>query len=329
MNKPIIDVKNLNKTFQVKQKSPGFIAGLRSIIWPEYKTILAVDNISFSVDAGESIAFIGPNGAGKSTTIKMLTGILFPTSGNINILGYDPHKDRSILAYKIGTVFGQKSQLWYHLPPLDTFYLLCRIYELKREVFQERLTYLVNAFEIRSFLNTPVRKLSLGQRMRCELVASLLHKPPIIFLDEPTIGLDVIAKQMIRDVLLHLNQREGVSIFLTSHDAGDIEALTKRTIIINHGTMIFDGSTQSLKKDYLTTKVIELVLEQSVDTFNFPEGKVLERNKHAIKIEVDTSVSTVEKLLAYALENFTVIDISITQTPLEEIIGAVYKGQHE
>lgn len=327
MSMPIIEVKKLNKIFQLKQKSTGFVGGLQALFRPVYKTITAVDTISFSAQPGESIAFIGPNGAGKSTTIKMLTGILFPTSGVITILGQDPHKDRAILAYQIGTVFGQKSQLWYHLPPLDTFNLLYRIYELKKSDFQERLKYLTEAFEIESYLTTPVRKLSLGQRMRCELVASLLHRPKIVFLDEPTIGLDVIAKQMIRDVLLQLNQQEGVSIFLTSHDAGDIEALTQRTIIINHGKIIFDGSTQALKKNYLTTKVIELVLEQATDQFLFSEGKILERAKHMIKIEIDTTVSTVEKLLAYALENFTVLDIAISQTPLEEIIGAVYKGQ--
>lgn len=328
----IIKVSNLKKNFLIKQKVSGFWPNLRSIFSPEYTEITAVNNISFDVNYGEMLAFIGPNGAGKSTTIKMLTGILFPTAGGtprskIDVLGFDPSKQRTELAFHIGSIFGQKSQLWYHLPAIDTFQLLYRIYELKYADYKERLDYLVKAFEIEPFIKTPVRQLSLGQRMRCELVASLLHRPKIIFLDEPTIGLDVIAKQQVRDMLKYLNQTEGVTIFLTSHDAGDIEAITKRTIIVNNGKIIFDDTTENLKKNYITSKVIELVTEEPIDNFKFEAGKILERKSHSLKVEIDTKVSSIEKLITYALENFKVVDINIFDTPLEKIISSLYSDK--
>ncbi|MBI4835952.1 MAG: ABC transporter ATP-binding protein [Candidatus Abawacabacteria bacterium] len=323
----IIQVKNLNKVFKLKQKSAGFAAGLRSLFKPEYKEIKAVDNISFTVQAGEIIAFIGPNGAGKSTTIKMLSGILFPSSGAINVLGFDPTKKRQQLAFHIGLVFGQKPQLWYHLPPEDTYNLFAKIYELDEKAYQERFKFLVDAFEIKNLLRTPVRKLSLGQRMRCEIVASLLHRPKIIFLDEPTIGLDVIAKQHIRDVIKHLNKEEQVTIFLTSHDAGDIEALASRTIVINHGKLIFDNATEELKKKFIKTKIVELVTEGSIKSFNFQGGKVVEQGKFNLRVELDTATSSIEKLLAYAVENFSIKDINIYDPPMEEIIAAIYREQ--
>jgi len=321
---PIIKINNLEKVFQIKKKAAGFIPALKSFFKPEYKHITAVDDLSFTINRGETVAFIGPNGAGKSTTIKMLTGILFPTSGEISVMGLNPSQERTTLAYKIGAVFGQKSQLWYHLPPIDTFYLLAKIYELKDTVFKERLDFLIKTFQLEDLLNTAVKKLSLGQRMRCEIASSLLHSPEIIFLDEPTIGLDVIAKQQVRDILKLLNKQENVTILLTSHDAGDIEAVCKRTMIINHGKIIFDDATEKLKKNYISTKIIELVLEESVDSFKFDQGKILEKNMHYVKVEIDTSMSSVEKLLEYALENFKVIDINIVNPPLENIISKIY-----
>lgn len=325
MNQTIIKVKNLRKKFILKQKSSGLMNGLVSVFKPEYKTIQAVDDVSFSINKGELLAFIGPNGAGKSTTIKILTGILFPTSGQLKILGLNPAQDRQKLAYHIGSVFGQKPQLWYHLAPLDTYNLFSRIYELEQKEYRKRLDFLVGAFEIKDLLKSPVRKLSLGQRMKCEIVASLLHKPKIIFLDEPTIGLDVIAKQHIREVIKFLNEEEKVTIFLTSHDAGDIETLAKRTIVINFGKIIFDNTTEELKKNYINTKIIELVVEKPLGNFNFNGGKIVDKTKFSVKIELDTSKNSIDRLLGYAVENFDIKDINIFDPPMEEIIMSIYK----
>lgn len=327
MDQNAIEVNNLTKIFQLKLKQPGFLGGLRSLITPQRRSITAVDTISLSIKEGELVAFIGPNGAGKSTSIKMLTGIMFPTSGTIRVLGFSPSQDRQKLAYFIGSVFGQKPQLWYHLSPLDTYNLYSRIYELDRHMYQERLKMLIDAFEIGNLMTTPVRKLSLGQRMRCEIVASLLHKPKVIFLDEPTIGLDVIAKQHIREVILFLNKTEHATIFLTSHDAGDIEALATRTIVINYGKIIFDNTTDMLKKNFIKTKIIELVTEDSLEKFTFDGGSIIERNKHTIKIEIDTAQTPIDKLVSYAVGSFNIKDINIFEPPLEEIIADIYRAQ--
>jgi ABC-2 type transport system ATP-binding protein len=208
------------------------------------------------MEAGELLGFIGPNRAGKSTTIKILTGILFPTGGQVEVLGYVPWKQRRQLAYHIGTVFGQRPQLWYHLPAIDTFTLFGKIYELDDRQTKQRIAFLAEAFEIRDLLETPVRKLSLGQRMRCEVAASLLHKPQLLLLDEPSIGLDVVAKQHIRDAIREMARQENVGVLLTSHDAGDLEALCKQVIIINHGQIVYQDKVSNLKRRFLTSKEV-------------------------------------------------------------------------
>ena len=218
----VIEVKKLSKTFKVKVKEKGFIGSLKSIIKPKYKTIKAVNNISFNVEKGEIIAFIGPNGAGKSTTIKMLTGILYKTQGSISVMGIDPTKKRKKLAYEIGIVFGQKEQLWTHLTPYDNFKFFGAIYDIPEYVVEKKIKEFIEIFELSEFINTPVRNLSLGQRIRCEIVASLIHEPKILFLDEPTIGLDPVVKENIRTLIKRMNKEYKTTIFLTSHDVGDI-----------------------------------------------------------------------------------------------------------
>lgn len=327
MDNSIIEIKQLTKVFRLKQKAAGFKGSLKNLLSSEYKEVVAVNNLNFQVEKGDLLAFIGPNGAGKSTTIKMLTGILYPSSGYINVLGFNPSKQRQRLAYYIGSVFGQKPQLWYHLPAQDTYNLFSRIYELEPRDYRDRLKFLLDAFEIGDLINTPVRKLSLGQRMRCEIVASLLHRPQIIFLDEPTIGLDVIAKQRIREVIKYLNETEKVTIFLTSHDAGDIETLAKRTIVINHGQMVFDDTTAKFKKNFIKTKAVELILDGPNDDFNFAGGKVIEKTKYSIKIELDISSHSIDKLLNYAVGNFQIKDINISDPPMEDIIADIYTHQ--
>jgi viologen exporter family transport system ATP-binding protein len=325
---PIIEVTDLRKTFRSKLKEPGLSGSLRSIVSPKWRVVEAVKGISFQCEQSELLAFIGPNGAGKSTTIKMLTGILYPTSGQAHVLGLTPWRDRQHLAYNIASVFGQKSQLWIHLPPLDTFNLLARIFELDDREYKERVNYLIEVFEVGELVRTPARKLSLGERMRCELVAALIHRPRVLFLDEPTIGLDVIAKQRIRDLIKHLNRTEQVTVFLTSHDAGDIEQLCKRVIVVNHGNIILNTSVSTLRRKYLQHKIIDLKLQDPVP----PEGlalrgaTVLKTSTYGVKLQVDTSQTTMEATISDLVAHHRVADITIEDPPMEQIIAAIYQG---
>ncbi len=345
----VVEVNGLGKAFRLRQREAGLKGSVQSLFHPSYRTREAVRDISFSLERGEMLAFIGPNGAGKSTTIKMLTGILFPTSGEARVLGLVPWRERRALSYRIASVFGQKSQLWFHLPPRDTFRLLARIYDLDDATFQRRLAFLVEAFEIGEFLATPARKLSLGERMRCELAAALLHGPEVLFLDEPTIGLDVIAKQRMRDLIGRLNQEEGTTVFLTSHDAGDVEQVCRRAIVINHGQIILDAPVAKLKREYLRSKTIDLLLEENVEaasngvgrTAGFPTGKgentmmlglegfegvqVLKINGHGVKLEVDTRQQPIEPVVSALMRRYRVLDLNISDPPMEEIIAAIYQ----
>ena len=297
---------------------------MKSIFKPSYREIQAVNNISLEVERGEILAFIGPNGAGKSTTIKMLTGILHPSSGIMEVLGMNPLLERKKLSYKIGTVFGQKSQLWFHLPPLDSFYLLGGIYELDKEQLIRRIELLKEIFEIGDLMDIPVRKLSLGQRIRCEIAASILHQPEIIFLDEPTIGLDVVVKQKIRELILRLNREEKTTIFLTSHDAGDIEQLCKRAIIINHGEVVLNETIKRLKHDYLNKKIIQIKYDSAVDMEDC--GLHILKNKgDSLKVQVNTSEQDIEEVLTQLIHRGKVNDITISEPPLEEIISYIYR----
>lgn len=234
-----IEVENLRKVYEI-HKRRGFFAREKS-------EVVSVDSVSFSVPEGQALAFVGPNGAGKSTTIRMLTGILTPSGGHARVLGFTPWKDRSKMAFHIGAVFGQRSQLWYHLPAGDTFDLLARIYNLDPVEYRKRRNELVERFELGPLLDVPVRKLSLGQRMRAEVAASLLHKPKLLMLDEPTIGLDINARHHLRELIRDWNRNEGLTVFLTSHDTGDIESVAERVIIINHGRLVLDDTVDNLR----------------------------------------------------------------------------------
>lgn len=327
----VIEVHALSKTFKRPRKSKSLVARLNPFAG-DVETMTALESLDLVVKRGESVAFIGPNGAGKSTTIKMLTGILHPTSGEAKVLGLVPWKDRVELSYRIGSVFGQKSQLWLHLPPADTFELLSRVYELDREKFRRRRDELVELFEIGAYIDVPVRKLSLGQRMRCEIAASLLHEPEILFLDEPTIGLDPVAKASIRDLIRRANREAGVTVFLTSHDAGDIESLCKRTVIVNRGTVVFDGATNSLRREVLGRKEIDLKLrsealglaESSAIGHELPGVKVLKAKGYGLKLSVDTAQIGIDRVVGELLRRYDVEDIMIASAPLEEIIARIY-----
>ncbi|MBW4612061.1 MAG: ATP-binding cassette domain-containing protein [Desmonostoc vinosum HA7617-LM4] len=289
-----------------------------------HKEIIAVDNISLSVIEGQAIAFIGPNGAGKSTTIKMLTGILQPTSGTARLLGLDPWQNRRQLAYQIGVVFGQRSQLWYHLPPRDTLELLARIYNLNRQEYIKRRDLLVERFDLSPFWNTPVRKLSLGQRMRAEVAASLLHAPKVLFLDEPTIGLDVIARQELRDLICEWNRSEGLTVFLTSHDAGDIEQVAQRVVVINYGRVVLDDKVSTMRRQYLGSKILRVKFHNSPTQINLPGVTQLKAGEYALKLEVNTRITPIETVMTQILKAGSVADIAIEDPPLEEVIAHIY-----
>ena len=353
---PIIKVEGLEKTFKTRDREAGLAGSLRSFIAPRYCERRAVKHISFSLEAGEVLAFIGPNGAGKSTTIKMLTGILYPSGGKATVLGLAPWRERRKLAFRIASIYGQKSQLWYHLPPQDTFDLLARIYELDLAEYRKRRDFLIEVFDIADYIRTPARKLSLGERMRCELAAALMHKPSVVFLDEPTIGLDVIAKQRIRELIGQLNVEEGVTIFLTSHDAGDIEQVCRRAIVINHGEIILDTPVAKMKRDYLKVKTVGLLLEEPAATLLKTDEKsgeqrlsiqlpfsiheellvtegiqIMKARGHGLKLEIDTSRCPLEPIIAAVMQHCHILDMTIADPPMEKIIARIYgeQTQHE
>lgn len=321
----IIEIKHLSKTFKIKENEKGFKGSLKSIIKPKYRLKKAVNNINLSIDKGEIIAFIGPNGAGKSTTIKMLTGILCPSSGRAMVSGINPAKQRKKLAYKIGTVFGQKEQLWTHLTPYDNFKFFGAIYDLKDYEIEKRIKELNDTLELNDFINTPVRNLSLGQRIRCEIAASLIHKPEILFLDEPTIGLDPVVKENIRVLIKRMNKEFGTTIFLTSHDVGDIEKLCKRVIIINDGKVVLDDSMSNLKYNYLNKKIIEVKMKEKVNLSDEDGITVLKDKGYSLKLSIDVSKKSVSDVIKM-LDTDKIIDINISNEPLENIIANIYKG---
>ena len=321
-----IRTEKLDKKFLTKRKKAGLSGSLKALVRPEYTTVEAVRGISFQMEKGELLGFIGPNGAGKSTTIKMLTGILHPSGGEAEVLGFVPWRERQKLAYQIGTVFGQRPQLWYHLPAMDTFQLFGKIYEQDDAVIRKRIGMLAEAFEITSLLETPVRKLSLGQRMRCEVAASLLHRPSLLLLDEPSIGLDVVAKQRIRDTIRRMSELENVGVLLTSHDAGDIEALCKRVIIVNHGEIIYQDRVSALKRNYLTTKMVDVRYADTVSPdFELEGTEILKIGKYGVKLRFDVRETPVDGVIARLASVGSLLDVNISDPSLEEVIRTIYE----
>ena len=294
----IIEVSKLSKKFKIKVKEKGLKGSLKSMFKPNYKVIKAVKNINFKIDKGEIIAFIGPNGAGKSTTIKMLTGILYPDSGNIKVLGLDP--------------------------TYDNFKFFGAIYDIPESRVEKKIEELTSLFELGDIINTPVRNLSLGQRIRCEIVASLIHEPKVLFLDEPTIGLDPVVKENIRTLIKRMNKEYKTTIFLTSHDVGDIEKLCKRVIIINNGEVVMDDTMDNLKYHYLNKKIVEVKMREKVNLEDEDGIKILKDRGYNLKIEVDTTKKNVIDAVNL-LNPDNIVDINISNIPLEEIISDIYK----
>ena len=325
----VLEIENLNKSFRSTIKQSGFKGTMGNLFKPKYREIQAVRNINLSVPKGEMLAFIGPNGAGKSTTIKLITGILYPDSGFISVLGMNPHKQRKLLSRQIGTVFGQKSQLWYHLPASDSFDLLGSIYNLSSKETAKRIDFLKETFELDDFIGQPVRKLSLGQRIRCEIAASLIHSPQILFLDEPSIGLDVVVKARIRDLIKRLNQESEITIFLTSHDVGDVEKLCRRVIVINEGTTVWDGTVKDMKYSLLNRRIIDIKLDNKQEErlkMDLSGVNILKDKTYAAKLEVDLNQVTMEDVMGELIKHNTIQDINISPIPTEEIISLIYEG---
>ena len=335
----MIQVKNLEKHFKKTIKQPGLMGSVKSLFRPQTEIVRAVDDISFHVDKGEILGFIGPNGAGKSTVIKILTGILTPTGGSCMINGQDPRKNRKRYVKEIGVVFGQRTQLWWDLPLGETYTVLKEIYEIDDARYKKQMAFLDDVLELQSFIKTPVRTLSLGQRMRADIAASLLHNPKVLFLDEPTIGLDVVVKDNIRKAITYINREEGTTVILTTHDLDDISTLCKRIVMIDHGKKVYDGSLYDLKQKYgqmreLNFEVIDkvslssLAYETAFADCGLEDGDLSVKAEGKIfAVHFNTDKIPVEKMLNYTLGKTHVKDVNLKDADIEEIIRRLYKGE--
>ncbi len=330
----LIEVEKLNKVYKNFKRKEGLKGALVNMIYREYDEIRAVDDISFSINSGELVGYIGPNGAGKSTTIKMLTGILIPTSGRLVVNNLIPYKQRYEYTKQIGVVFGQRTQLWWDIPVIESFKLLRKIYQIPKDHYESRLSKFKNLLDLKPLLNIPVRKLSLGQRMRCDLVASLLHNPDVLFLDEPTIGLDIIGKLSIRQFLEKINNELGITIILTTHDLKEIEALCKRLITIDHGKILYDGDIDGLRSCYTLNRSITFQLIKNFDFDNleqklkFDGNVTLERlDQLRLKINFSNESLNPAKIIENVIKEVEVHDIAIEEPSIEEIVGRIYSGK--
>ncbi len=327
-----IEVRELSKHFRTFQRREGVWGSIQNLFVREYRTVQAVDRINFAVERGEMVGYIGPNGAGKSTTIKMLTGILVPTSGVVRANGFVPYHQRRQYVKTIGVVFGQRTQLWWDIAVVESFKLLRRIYDVPQRDFEARMELFNQILGIRDYLYTPVRKLSLGERMRCDLAAALLHNPPLLFLDEPTIGLDVVAKDHIRQFLRATNREFQTTVLLTTHDLDDIEELCRRILIIDHGRLLYDGPLELLKQKLLRTKQIKFVVKDrsqttGLEAFARDGLEVNQVDELTYLIRFDrTRVSTAD-LIRQILAGVEVRDLLIEDEPIEEIVKRIYAGE--
>ena len=322
----IIEVKDLSKEYKIVRRDSGIKNAFKSFIKREYRIVRAVDKVSFSIKKGEIVGYIGPNGAGKSTTIKMLSGILKPDEGIINIMGMDPTVDRIKYVKEIGVVFGQKSQLWWDIPAEDSFDLLKDIYKIPDDEYEKNKQELVKILHLEEIIKSPVRQLSLGERMKCELVASLLHSPKILFLDEPTIGLDAISKVIVRDFIKKINKLKKITVILTTHDMADIESLTDRLIMIGHGKKLYDGSVNDIKKKYSNEKIVEVIYEVVLkDKIINDKIDILEEAQGLIRMKIDTRKIMVSDIVRKYSEVCEIKDINVIETGIDDIIYKLYK----
>lgn len=328
MSENIITVKNLRKIYKTHKRKEGVLNAVKSLFSRKYEYKQALKGISFEIKKGEIVGFIGPNGAGKSTTIKTLSGFLYPTSGEVKVMNYVPWEDRKEYVEHLGVVLGQKETLWWDLPAVDSFYLAKDLYGIPETTFQKRLKYMTRILDVEKVMNTPVRDMSLGERMKCKLIAALLHNPAVVLLDEPSIGLDVVAKDKFRDFIKTVNRKEGTTFIITTHDMQEIEKLCKDVIIINHGIIVYNGSIKEIKKKFLTTKFIEVKLEEKGKKFRLRNCTVVDNSDYEFTISVDTSKRTkVKDVVDHLIANYEVADIVITDPPIEEVIQKIFKSR--
>ncbi|KRE58358.1 ABC transporter ATP-binding protein [Paenibacillus sp. Soil750] len=330
----LIQVEELTKNFRQAVKSPGLAGAVKHLFTQSYREKLAVDRISFSIEEGEAVAYVGPNGAGKSTTIKMLTGILTPTTGSIVVDGLVPYQQRKRNAKTIGAVFGQRSQLWYDIPIIESFSLIKDIYEIPSDVYKRNMDRFTEMLGLAEFLNLPTRKLSLGQRMRADLAAALLHNPKIIYLDEPTIGLDISVKVKIRQFIKELNKEQGTTIVLTTHDLEDIEDICRRLIIIDHGRILYDGSLQAVKDSFARERTFHVQLKEEAPQLGHiirqhPEMILEEQQGRQLSIRFDRLRFTAGEILALVMQHGEIIDFRIDEPKIEQVIRKLYDGELE
>jgi ABC-2 type transport system ATP-binding protein len=326
---PLIEVQDLTKEFRSFRRREGVLGALQNLFVREYVTVRAVDHVSFSIERGEMVGYIGANGAGKSTTIKILTGILVPTSGRVVSNGFVPYQERRRYTKHIGVVFGQRTQLWWDIAVIESFKLLKEIYEIPEADYRRRLGVFGEMLNLKEYLHTPVRKLSLGERMRCDLAASLLHNPPVLFLDEPTIGLDVVAKERIREFLKEINRTESTTVLLTTHDLSDIEQLSRRIVIIDRGHILFDGDLAQMKKRLAKYTQVKFFLKDRSQVAHLDQvqssGIVCERiDELTYFIRFDRDQISTAEVIRRIVNTLEVRDIFIEEEPIEEIVKRIY-----
>ncbi len=322
-----IEVNNVSKRFRINKRASGIPGMLANLFVPKYEYRQAVKDISFSIEEGEMVGFIGPNGAGKSTTIKMLSGILCPDSGEIKVDGYTPYKDRKKYVGNIGVVFGQKSQLQWDLPVMDSFELLKAIYRIPEETYQANLNRFTKMLQMESFLQQPVRQLSLGQRMRADIVAALLHSPKIVFFDEPTIGVDVVGKETIRQFIRELNEKDNITMIFTTHDMQDIEKVCDRLIIIDKGSKVYDGELTGIREKFGTTRQLDVEFMQEYDIEPMEHVEIVNLDARKKRFVFENRDVKIDELMNQLLTKYSVRDINIAEPEIESLIRKIYNGE--
>jgi ABC-2 type transport system ATP-binding protein len=321
----LIKVEGITKSFKVAKRSTGLLQATKSLFYREHTIVEALKDITFTIEPGEIVGYIGPNGAGKSTTIKIMSGILVPDGGKCSIMGFTPWKNRVEYVKNIGVVFGQRSQLWWDVPVIDSFELLKDIYNLPQQEYKTTLNLLIETLELKDIINSPVRQLSLGQRMRCEIAASLIHNPQILFLDEPTIGLDAVSKIAVRQFIKTINQEKGVTVVLTTHDMNDIEALANRVILIGKGSLLYDGKLEELRKRFGTHKTITADFRKNTNSIDIPGTSIIHWSPEHAVLKLDTEQILTSDVITQLSTKVDLLDVTIESQPIEDIIVQLYK----